>query len=65
MGEHARELKLKLMKFNKVNSVHLFLDRPGADTVALAGFKLFGGSVQGTDMANLRKSPEEGAAGVH
>jgi hypothetical protein len=59
VGEDAKEIKLKLVRFQRVNHLHLFFDRPGSDTTALSGIKFYGSAVQATgDLAALGKKPE-------
>jgi hypothetical protein len=56
VGEGARVLPLKLVRFNKVNSLHIFLEREGADKVALASLRLLGSAVEATkSMSELGK----------
>lgn len=50
----------QVVKFNRVNSLHIFLDREGADKVSVASIKFFGSPVEGVtkDLKDLGKKPE-------
>lgn len=52
----------QVTKFNRVNTLHIFFDREGADHVAVAGLKFYGAPLEGTkDLKELGKKPD-GAA---
>ena len=59
VGEGARLLPLKLVRFTKVNSLHLLLEREGADKVAVSSIKFVGSTVEGTkSLTELGKKEE-------
>ena len=62
----GRELKLKLTRFGRVSSLHIFLEREGADTVSLSSFRFLGSLVDATgDLAKLGKTEEGGHGHAH
>jgi hypothetical protein len=61
VGEGARLLPLKPVRFNKVDSLHVLLEREGADKVAVSSIKFVGGTVEGRtkSLTELGKKEEE------
>lgn len=49
-------IPLRVVKFNKLDSVTLFVESSeGGDIAALSSVKFFGEAVQGTNMSELKK----------
>lgn len=61
----GRELKLALVRFTRVNSLHVFLEREDAETVSLSSIRFGGTPVEATkDLKDLGKT-EEGHGHSH
>jgi PITH domain len=61
LKEGADPLPLKYVKFQRVKSLTLFIeDNAGGDITSLGGIKLFGRTVETTNMKEFKKQQEHG-----
>jgi len=59
LKESADPIQLKFVRYQRVTSLTIFVeDNQGGDVSALGSIKLFGRSVESTNMADFKKKPE-------